>query len=341
MARIKQEEQQKQWGVLLGSLDEGKKKVAELREMSETTQFKPDQILEYAEAMKRLRVPVDQIIPKLRMYSDIAAGTGQPIENLIELQRMMNVGEARGRYLLRLMQEGVISKDNVKKLTGYSSLRMIQREASMGLISANKVMGIINNLGAENAGKAAELSDNLGKNTENFWEQLTKTRAAIGEVIEKVFRLNGVLKAGEKFFRWLANAISKMPGWLKFIIAMLGIVLALIGPLILGLAAIGHAIVAVGMMITVMKMPMVIDSIGMIGSLLPKIATGLWGITKPLLAIGGEITAIILAGLAAIFVMRQINVLSKKATRQAESDENYEKSVYKRGGAIYSRFIAT
>ena len=264
--------------------------------------------------MFRLKTPIDDIIPQLKRFSDIAAGTGQDAATMMteyaeaKLNPMM-----RGRMLQRLMREGVVSEAELRQ-AGINPLLM-KREGGLDRLGMQPFDKIFGNLAQKNMGKAAELADNLGKNTEGFWDSLTKVRETLGEVFEKVLHLNGILKGGAKFFGWLSETIQKMPGWLKMIAVGVGALLAAIGPVILAIVAIGHALLFAKLAAIGLKLAGYQAMSGILEGAV-KVSMAIAGIT-------GQILIGVAAALALIYIIRELNVFSKGAQKQGL----YEKSL--------------
>ena len=105
-ARVKQEEMQRSWGVLLGNMGEGIEFTKKMRELSEHTQFDHDQIDQYGKSLKQLQVPTKEIIPMIKRFADIAAGTGQDAgEMMSEYAMARHDPYIRGRILQRLYKQ--------------------------------------------------------------------------------------------------------------------------------------------------------------------------------------------------------------------------------------------
>ena len=230
-ARVSQERVQAYWGGLLGGMDKGVEFVRLLKETAEglPEAFTPEVVDEYARSLKRLQTPVNQIIPMIKKFADIEAGTGQNAGEMMNEYAQAKLNPMmRGRVLQRLMREGVVSEADLRKV-GLNPLLM-RREGGIDRLSMKPLDLVFNNLALKNMGKAAEQSATLGKNFKNFWESLTKVRESIGAVIEKSLHLNGILKAGSFVIRGLSDFINNLSPAIKDVAVKIGLFLAVLGP---------------------------------------------------------------------------------------------------------------
>ena len=228
-ARVKQEEIQTRWGVMLGSLQQGIEFQKQLRELSERTIYKTDQIDEYAMALKGLRVPVDQIIPRIKMFTDIAAGTGQDSGALMQEWAEARLNPImRGRMLRRLMISGTIDEKTMRA-NGIDP-RLLAQEGRTEMIGQGVFDNIFRQLYRKNAGKGEAAANNLGKNLERFWTGLTKIRESIGKMIEVGGHLNKILSLAGKLFGAVADLIDKIPKGLGFMVVGFAALFAALGP---------------------------------------------------------------------------------------------------------------
>lgn len=244
-ARVKQEEQQTSWGVLLNSMQKGIDFTKQLKKVSYETQFDSGQVDEYAKSLKRLQVPVNQIIPRIKMFADIAAGTGQDAGQMMSEWAEARLNPTtRGAMLTRLMRQGALSDEMLRK-HGFNP-RMMRRVGATGLISQDRVESIINDLYKQNQGKSGQFADTLGKNIEKLWASLTKVRASIGGMLEKTLHLNGVFKAGAAILERFSEWIDKLSPGTKNIVIGVGALLALLGPGVFIIANFAKAVLFLG-----------------------------------------------------------------------------------------------
>ena len=243
MARASQERMEAYWSGVLGGMDKGVEFTRRLKETAEglPEAFTPEVVDEYAKSLRRLQTPVNDILPMIRKFADIEAGTGQNAgEMLTEYAQAKLNPIMRGRVLQRLMREGVVSEADLRKV-GLNPLLM-RREGGLDRLSMKPLDAIFNELALRNMGKAAAQSETLGKNFKNFWESITRVRESIGKMIEKVGHLNGILKAATLIIKDVAQWINNLPTGIKTIVLAVGTFLAVLGPAIFMISKFGGLI---------------------------------------------------------------------------------------------------
>ena len=313
MARVKQEESEKQWGVLLGNMEAGVAKVRELKTLGESINLKPDEVLHYAESLKSLNVPVDQINEKLTMFADIAAGKPTlSIDQLInEYAKAQNNPALRGLIIQRMFKEGAI--DQATLIREGLNPRTLRKEGMMGAIGKGQFNRLFADLWEQNKGKAAQLGG-MGEEIEHFWNSLTNLRAALGKMLQDA-GLEKFFVYAKKFIDWLTRAVEGAPKWLKIVAVGIGTILALIGPVILAITTVGHAMLFAKLAMVGLKIA------GFEG--MSAILSGAGKVSMAIAGITGQILLGVAAALALIYIIREINVFSKGAQKQGL----YEKSL--------------
>ena len=266
-ARVNQEALETKWGVLLGSMKRGIEFNRQLRELSEHTHFTPEAIDQYAASLKRLQVPVGQIIPMIKKFSDIGAGTGQNAGEMMDEYAQARLNPImRGMMLRRLMLQGAISQADIQK-AGLEP-RRLRQEGAMGMIGMSTFDAVFNAMYARNAGKSQALADQLGKNLERFWFGITRIREEIGKVIEKTLHLNTFLKAGAEVFSAWADKIEHMPAGLQRVLVLGGALVAIVGPAVLMFAKIGSMIMGISKALVLLSFnPMTLEIMAVIVAL--------------------------------------------------------------------------
>lgn len=277
MAQTKLQDLQNEWGVLLNDMELGKKMVSGMYALAEKTPFNPEQIDAYSKALRRMRVPFDQILPRIKMYADISARTGVSMEDLVDLQESVNRGFVNPRLLKSLVGRGIIDRNQLSKIFGSSDVRVLARMANIpGRITPTQIMQLINTLGAQSMGAAERRTFTLKKGFESLWTSVFRLRAAIGDMIAKNTGLADILKKVTGFVNHLTDRVERMsPGTKKFLVIIGGIAFAL-GPIIAGS----------GKLILLME-KLALISIGLKG------AGGLAGIAKIAGGIGGSLLKIL------------------------------------------------
>ena len=255
MAREAREETETMWGTFLEGMDKGVLFTKQLRAASAGLgkSFTPDVVNQYAQSLFRLKIPVQEIIPMIKRFADIQAGTGiNAGETMTEYAMARRNPMMRGMMLQRLMKQGAISEADIKA-AGLTP-QLMKNQAWLDRIGMDDFDRIFDAMAERNKGKAGIGSQTLGKNLFQFWFGLTKIREAIGGIIEKVGHLKGLLKGGAAVFTLFANWIENLPMPVKVASLVIGGLLAVIGPGFLALAAFARGLLMIRSAVTLLSM---------------------------------------------------------------------------------------
>lgn len=169
---------QRQFQMLGASIDQAKKRCAELREMgmenASTAWFSPDQWAEASLAMRRIGGEVLDNYENLRMIGDAAAKAGKPLSELsskvAEFYVKLKAGKDIQRSIMPLVEDGLISHD---------ALRRIETASKAGADFAQQWNMVTSEL--NRAKGAMVLLSNTGTG------QLDKLKSILGEDLKKLF----------------------------------------------------------------------------------------------------------------------------------------------------------
>jgi hypothetical protein len=236
MAETKLEDLRNKWGVLMNDMDGGAAFVDKI--FREKMQFPNEQVEAYAAELQRLRVPIDQIIPKLRQYADINARTGASMEDLIGLQQSVNMGFVNPRLLRQLVGRGLLNRGDLAKIFGTSSLQSLMKMANApGGISPAAITKLMDALAMRSAGSAEMRTRTLKKGFDELGDSVFRLRANVGEMLAKNV---GLFKIMERLTNWVDKLTEKIdtlsPGMQKFILVLAGIAFAA-GPVLIALGS--------------------------------------------------------------------------------------------------------
>ena len=267
------EQLQVAFGVMLGSMDKGKKMIADLANFAARTPF---QLTGIGNATRRLLAfgfEGKQIMPTLNMLGDISAGTGKDLSELsVIFGQVKMAGRLMGQDFLQFVNAGVpvateLAKILAKKFGGSieQNKRRLKDFMSKGLISFGMVKKAMQNMVAE-GGRFNGMMDKQSKTLGGLWSTLKDNvhlaLVALGDTLVKVFNLKGLLarvievvkNLREKFKIWadtnpeLAKLVLTFAGLLMTIgplLLVLGPLVKLFGWLFAGAGAVSLVIVAV------------------------------------------------------------------------------------------------
>lgn len=117
------------FSTLLGSADRAKTVLADVQRFAASTPFQLPQLRDSAQMLAAFGFEAESIVPNLRMLGDIAAGTGQPIDQLAELY-----GKAR--------VQGRLFGDDINQLTG-RGIPVIQALAQQFGVAESEVKNLV------------------------------------------------------------------------------------------------------------------------------------------------------------------------------------------------------
>ena len=196
-----------------------------------------------AASLLRFGLSANNIAPSLKMLSDISVGSKMDMTELVEIYgKVINRGKAIQRDVVSLGMNGIKVVDILAKKTGLSKLQ-IQDMISKGVMKASDLTAVFKELTKEGglffdktAKEAGDL-DALFMSLANSIHSIFKT---IGPIIKNSLNLEEAIPKAVKYISELTEKIKKFseehPALTKFIIIMGGF-LAILGPIIIGIAA--------------------------------------------------------------------------------------------------------
>ena len=310
-ARAHIERTERQWGVFLGRMSDGVRMTRALREEAEGSIFNFEEVNQYAESLHRLRVPIAQIMPMIRKFGDIQAGTGQNAGELMnEYAMARNNPIMRGMLLTRLMRQGAITEADIRA-AGLNPILM-RRQGSLERLGMGSFEKIFSSMAERNQGKMGLLAGgDLQKNLGNFWDGITRIREALGGMIEKVTHLVLILKAGTYIFKGVADWIANLPGGIKTAIVSVAAFVTVIGPAIFLISKLGGVILGLAKALVFISL-------------------------NPLVL---EIAAVIAAVAVLLLVARQVNIEIRKF--QGKDKDTVAESNFMKAGGRMNQFTGT
>lgn len=127
------------FNTLTGSVDKGKKLLAELTKFSIVTPFTPDQVNKAAKALLSFGVEANKIIPTLKILGDVSSGTGKDLtEMAVIFGQIRSTGRLMGQDLLQLINAGFNPLQIISQKTG-KSVGDLKAEMEKGLITFDMV----------------------------------------------------------------------------------------------------------------------------------------------------------------------------------------------------------
>lgn len=211
---------EKAFEVFLGSAEDAKKMVEELRTVAKETPLEFAGVRDAAVLLSNFNVTADQLVPTIEMLSDISKGNQQAFQSLALAYGQANsAGRLMGQDLLQMINAGFNPLNIIAQKTG-ESMSDLKKRMEAGKVSMTEVTEAFKSATSE-GGKFFEMSakqmDTLAGAESNLKD---KTDAYLGSVVQ-VF--SGPLKDGMKA---LTTALDLIPPQFTAIAGAAGIVAA-------------------------------------------------------------------------------------------------------------------
>jgi hypothetical protein len=285
MAKVKLEDLQNEWGVMLGNQEKGIAFTKDMMTLEEKGPYEYEQIHAYAKEMHAMGVESDKILPRVKLFMDIAAGSGLDLGFLMSTMQMIdNIGFATGRQVKRLIMSGALDRGTLGKMLGVNlssgtGMKQMMKMADMGKITASMIESVFQKEGGQGGRyfvAAEQRTHTLKKGFDNLWHSIFLFRAGIGDAISKSTGLSRVLEKLTEFVDKMTDRIDKLsPGWKKFLVITGGVVFA-IGPAIMGLGKMLKLFIGLNSALQVMKFSGFLKDGAGIAGMFGGIAKGLW-----------------------------------------------------------------
>lgn len=306
MAKVKLEDLENEWGVMLGNQEKGIAFTKEMIALEGKSPYETEQVAAYAKEMHAMGVETEKILPRMKLFMDIAAGSGLDLGFLMSTMQMIdNIGFATGRQVRRLIMSGALDRGSLGKMLGVNlssgaGMKQMMKMADMGKITASMIESVFQKEGGAGGkyfGAAEQRTHTLKKGFANLWQSIFLFRAGLGDAIAKSTGLSKVLEKLSSFIDRMTERLEKVsPGWKKFLVITGGVVFS-IGPAIIGLGKMLKIFIGLNSALQVMKFSGFLKEGAGIAGMFGGIAKGVWS------AIAGLAPFIIL--MSSIFLIFQ------------------------------------
>jgi hypothetical protein len=238
---------------LTGSAAGGAKMLADIRQYAfESPLFDPLSLSESAKQMMGYGIAAEEVMPAIRALGDVAAAVGKEKMPLLAyaLAQVKGAGRLLGQDARQFSSSGI----NIYKAIAdmqKKTVMQVMDEGKKGLISYDTVRDALTFLTTEGRFKGAV--ENAAKTTSAAWgrmmERMFNFRVVFGDAIKEALHLS-------KVFDGLGNVLGKVGTWFEklnpgiktSIILFLGLI-ALIGPISIGIAMLIPQFIALGVAI--------------------------------------------------------------------------------------------
>lgn len=264
------ESAQTSFGIMLGSVDEAKAKLSELKYLADHSPLTFSGVTAATTTLLQFGVAGDQVIPTVKMLGDVAGGNEQRMQQLaLAFAQVSAAGKIQGQDLLQMINAGYNPLMTISQKTG-ESMAELRKRMEQGGISAQEVADAFKTVTSE-GGQFFGMMESKAKTLEGSFTTLGDASATFLGRTTQAF--SGPLLAG---VQTLTNLLNMIPGEFGAIALTVGTVTAGVGAFALGVGALTPAFAALGVTINIALLPLL-------------------GVTATIAAIG---TAVVLVGKA-------------------------------------------
>ncbi len=283
---------------LLGSADDAKDMLADLKEMANTTPFETTDLLEATQMMLGFGLETDKTRGYLQTLGDISMGNSQKLMSLTRaFSQIGAAGKATMEDINQMIDAGFNPLQIMSEKTG-KSMAELRDEVSEGEVSFDDIAEAMEDATKE-GGRYYKAMEKASKTMNGKMSTaLDALNTALGELTESLLPL--ATKAIEKITDW-ANAFAELDDETKETIVTIAGIVAAAGPILGAVGKISSAIGGVSKAFITVKntVSQVATAISSASNSVGGLSTAFQIISNPItLTIGGIVTAIGLISIA-------------------------------------------
>ena len=240
------------FGVMLKNMDKGKVLMKGLTDFAAKTPFQMKGIADATKTLLSFGVANENIISRLTMLGDIAAGANVPLKDISQIfGKIKTKGKAMTEEILQLADRGIPIMDTLAKsisekfnISMDRARKRVFKFAERGKISFAEVKKALESMTGEGGrfkNMMELLSATLGGRFSTFLDEIQLLANEFGKTLVEVFDIKGLL---EQAANWLAKIKEKLvllrkenPELVKMI-AIIGALVVALGPLLIVLGPI-------------------------------------------------------------------------------------------------------
>lgn len=215
---------------LLGSADEAKKLLNDLKKMAALTPFETTDLIEATQTMLSYGISLEDTQEALGMLGDVSMGNSEKLRGLaLVFGQIQSTGRLTGQDLLQLINQGFNPLTIISQQTG-RSMKDLKKDMENGAISADMVTEAFKTATSEGGlffGAMDKQSQTTSGKISTLKDSFKEATGALTESLLPV--LEDGVELLTRFANWFTNLDEKQK---KNILVILGIVAA-IGPLLI------------------------------------------------------------------------------------------------------------
>lgn len=244
------ESAQTSFGIMLGSVDDAKNKLKELKYLADHSPLTFAGVTAATTTLLQFGIAGDKVIPTVRMLGDVAGGNEERMQRLaLAFAQISAAGRLQGQDLLQLVNGGYNPLMTISQKTGESMMDLRKRMEAGG-ISAQEVADAFQTATSK-GGQFFGMMDANAKTLNGSFSTLSDaTNTFLGRTTEA---FNGPLLVGVKA---LTDILNIIPGQFSGIALTVVTATAGVGAFALGVGALTPAFAALGVTINLSLLPL-------------------------------------------------------------------------------------
>jgi len=180
----------------LGSAEKAKAVMESVRDFAASTPFELPEVTEAAKQLLAVKIPVDQLIPTIKMLGEIAAGADKPLGQLLFVYtQIKNQGRATAEEINQLTNAGISMADFAQALgIAENQVKELSSKGKIGFAEVDKVLksmtseggrffGLMDKLGSTTAVKLSNLNDAFTKIYNSIYTGISPALSAVLDII--------------------------------------------------------------------------------------------------------------------------------------------------------------
>jgi tape measure domain-containing protein len=267
------EKTQIQFAALIGDSEKAKTAISDLTQFAKSTPFELPALIDTSRQLLAFGVSNDKLLPSLKAIGDVAAGVGQPLEEVTAIfGRVAEEGTVSERSLRQFAKAGIPVVDQLAKQMGVNKAQI------KGMAEAGQIgFGQLQTAFAELTGPAGKFHDQMEKQAGSLGGLWTRLSGAVEEA------LGGIAQQLIESFN-LKGGISALTGALATAGERIKSFIAFAAPVIrsIAIAAYTGFMAAYNFIAPIVASieAVVVRTFGMIEAAVTPIIVGLWGTIK-------------------------------------------------------------
>lgn len=253
---------------MTGSAEKGQKLLKQLTQFTATTPFQLEGVGKATKILLAFKVPLEKMLPTLRMLGDIAAGTNAPLSDIAQIfGKARAKGKLMTEEILQLAERGIpiidvlAEKFNITK----ASIFKMASESKISFKAMQFALKSMTTTGGIFFDQTKRQSKTLGGIFSTLKDNISLTAGVFGDIIVDVFNLKKGISGLSDFFNSLRQKIKAFakehPTITRIIVIFTGLLLILapllilIGSLVIGFAALSAVIGFLGVSFLALTLP--------------------------------------------------------------------------------------